>query len=392
MQDGKFLTYFDNAATSFPKPDTVPVAMAEFLRTLAVNPGRSGYDLSVVAGQQIDAVRGRLARFFNNPASDPNRSIFTANATDALNLAIQGVCRPGDHVLTSVLDHNSVLRPLHEMARQGIISWDRVGCDSQARIDPGQLALLLRPNTRLVVLPHASNVFGRLQPIAAIGRICRERGILMLLDAAQTAGALPIDMEAMKVDLLAFTGHKGLLGPTGTGGLLVGPGVPIRSTRWGGTGVRSSVPGHLDEFPFRLEAGTLNAVGIMGLAAGLDWVTAQGMENILDHERALARRFLEQILVIPGVKVHGLGPDPDPELDKDQLAVISLTLDGKDPATVGMFLDADHDIAVRTGLQCAPLAHEALGTSPQGTVRFSFGPFNTPAQIDQAAQALKSLA
>ena len=392
MPDGKFLKYFDNAATSFPKPDTVSEAMSSFLRRQAVNPGRSGFDLSLAVGQKIDLVRKKLDRFFNNPAHNPDHTIFTANATDALNLAIQGVCRPGDHVITTTLEHNSVLRPLHEMSKRGIITWDTADCDEEARVDPGQIARLMRPNTRLVVLTHASNVFGRIQPAAAIGRMCRERGVLLLLDAAQTAGAWPVNMEELKVDLLAFTGHKGLLGPTGTGGLLVGPGLKINSIRWGGTGVRSAEPGHLEELPYRLEAGTLNSVGIVGLEAGLDWVTTRGISEIIAHERELADRFLDQISRLTGIVCHGLSHEFPDRLDGDQMAVVSITVAGKDPAAVGMFLDADHDIAVRTGLHCAPLAHQALGTTPQGTIRFSFGLFNTADQIDQAAKALEKIA
>ena len=392
MPDQKFLTYFDNAATSFPKPEAVPRAMADFLHDMAVNPGRSGFDLALSADRMVTRVRTKLDRFFNNPANDPHRTIFTANATDALNLAIQGVCRRGDHVISTVLDHNSVLRPLHEMARQGVITWDRVDCDGQARIDPGRLARLMRPETKLVVMTHASNVFGRIQPVAAVGRMCRERGILLLLDAAQTAGSLPLDMQELKVDMLAFTGHKGLMGPTGTGGLILGPGVTVRSTRWGGTGVRSAEPGHPGELPYRLEAGTLNTVGIAGLEAGLDWVQARGLAAIRRHEKVLADRFLAGVADIEGLTCHAMSPDSATVLQEDQLAVVSLTLADKDPATVGMFLDADHDIAVRTGLHCAPLAHKALGTDRSGTVRFSFGPFNTTEQVDQAVRALAAIA
>ena len=392
MPDQKFLTYFDNAATSFPKPEAVPRAMADFLHDMAVNPGRSGFDLALSADRMVTRVRTKLDRFFNNPANDPHRTIFTANATDALNLAIQGVCRRGDHVISTVLDHNSVLRPLHEMARQGVITWDRVDCDGQARIDPGRLARLMRPETKLVVMTHASNVFGRIQPVAAVGRMCRERGILLLLDAAQTAGSLPLDMQELKVDMLAFTGHKGLMGPTGTGGLILGPGVTVRSTRWGGTGVRSAEPGHPGELPYRLEAGTLNTVGIAGLEAGLDWVQARGLAAIRRHEKVLADRFLAGVADIEVLTCHAMSPDSATVLQEDQLAVVSLTLADKDPATVGMFLDADHDIAVRTGLHCAPLAHKALGTDRSGTVRFSFGPFNTTEQVDQAVRALAAIA
>ena len=211
------LSYFDNAATSFPKPPEVARAMHEFLDRMAVNPGRSGFDLSLAAGQMVDRVRAKLDRFFNNPAADPQRTVFTLNATAALNLAIQGVCRPGDHVVATVLDHNSVLRPLHELTRRGIIHHDLAPCDQRGRIAPSAVVRLLRPETRLVVMTHASNVFGGLQPVAEVGRICRERGILFLVDAAQTAGVVPVDMAGLQADMVAFTGHKGLLGPHGHG-------------------------------------------------------------------------------------------------------------------------------------------------------------------------------
>ncbi len=343
----------------------------------------------------VDRVRAKLDRFFNNPAADPQRTVFTLNATAALNLAIQGVCRPGDHVVATVLDHNSVLRPLHELTRRGIIHHDLAPCDQRGRIAPSAVVRLLRPETRLVVMTHASNVFGGLQPVAEVGRICRERGILFLVDAAQTAGVVPVDMAGLQADMVAFTGHKGLLGPTGTGGLLVGPKVDIAGTVWGGTGVRSAEEAHPQEFPLRLEAGTLNTVGLAGLEAGLDWITARGLDSIRQHERELTRLFLEGVAGVPGLHLPGLTqPDGElpPDLPADQLAVVSVRLDGLPPEKLGLFLDAEYDVAVRTGLQCAPRAHAALGTAPEGTVRFSFGPFNTAQQVTRAAQALHQLA
>lgn len=395
MSRASDLHYFDNAATSFPKPPAVGEAMGNFLAELAVNPGRSGFDLSLAAGQMVDRVRSKLAGLFNNPAGDPARTVFCLNATAALNLAIQGVCRPGDHVVATVLEHNSVLRPLHELTRRGVITHDLAGCDGQGRIAPASVARLLRPETRLVVMSHGGNVFGRLQPVAEVGRICREKGIVFLVDAAQTAGVVPVDMAAMQADLVAFTGHKGLLGPTGTGGLVVGPGVEVRSILWGGTGVRSAEREHPASYPHRLEAGTLNTVGLAGLEAGLDWVLERGMDRIREHERKLTSTFLAAIAHIPGLRLPGLADaegKPPASLPGDQLAVVSLTLADKDPERLGQFLDLEHGVAVRTGLQCAPLAHQALGTAPAGTVRFSFGPFNTEEQVLHAAAALRRLA
>ena len=389
------ILYFDNAATSFPKPPAVAEAMREFLAEMAVNPGRSGFDLSLAAGRLVDRVRHKLDRLFNNPAQDPGRCVFALNATAALNLAIQGGCRPGDHVVATVMEHNSVLRPLHEMTRRGIISHDLAGCDARGRVSPSEVARLLRPETRLVIINHASNVCGRVQPVGEIGRLCRERGILLLLDAAQTAGVIPVDMTGMQLDMVAFTGHKGLLGPTGTGGLLVGPRVEIGSTQWGGTGVRSAELAHPQDFPYRLEAGTLNTVGLAGLEAGLDHLARREPGAIARHERQMAELFLEAVATLPGLHIPGLAAPGDPlptTLPDDQLAVLSVVLDGLSPDKLGLFLDAEHEVAVRTGLHCAPLAHRALGTAPDGTVRFSFGPFNTPEQVELAARALRHLA
>lgn len=392
MPGPKPLIYFDNASTSFPKPVAVAEAMGDFLSNRAVNPGRSGFDLSLEAGRMVDQVRGRLDRFFNNPAADPDRAVFTANATVALNLALQGLCRPGDHVVATVLDHNSVLRPLTMLQKAGIITFDLVPCDTSGRVDPAAIAAVIGPATRLVVMTHASNVCGAVQPIGEVGALCRDRGVLFLLDAAQTAGLIPVDMTAQQVDLVAFTGHKSLLGPTGTGGLIVGPDVDIPSTHWGGTGVRSASREHPVEFPWRLEAGTLNTVGIAGLAAGMDWIAAKGIDAILEHERFLADRFLAGIAGLKNIEVHGCGQPHPTTLGVDHLPVISITVAGRPAEQVGLFLDTDWNIAVRTGLQCAPLAHETMGTSPLGSVRFSFGFFNTTAEVDVAVAALEDLA
>lgn len=382
------MIYCDHAATSFPKPPGVAEAMGRHLDTLAVNPGRSGFDLALEAAAGVDRLRAGLARFFGNPAADPDRTVFTPNATSALNLAIGGLCRPGDHVVGTVLEHNSVLRPLHMMARAGLITFDLVPCDGRGFVDPAAIEAHLSPRTRLVILNHASNVLGTIQPAAEIGEACRRRGITFLLDAAQTAGVLPVDMAALNADALAFTGHKGLQGPTGTGGLVLGPGCEPRATVFGGTGVRSAELGQPDLLPYRLEAGTLNAVGLAGLAAGLAWVKERGREAILAHERRLTRRFVEGCRNLPGVTVLG-----HQEGDEDRhLAVVAVTLGRMDPEKAGLFLDQDAGIAVRSGLQCAPLAHQAMGTAPEGTIRFSFGPGNTADEIDAAVEALAGLA
>ena len=390
MDAEQSLIYFDNAATSFPNPPEIARAVSRSLHREAVNPGRSGYDLALAAGARIDALRRAVVRFFGADDLDPNRAVFCANATDALNLALRGILRRGDHVVATVLEHNSVLRPLHMLRREVGIEFDLAGCDRYGFVDPAAVAALIRPETRLVVLNHASNVHGAVQPAAEIGGICRRHGVLFLLDTAQTAGVLPIEMTAWGVDLLAYTGHKSLLGPTGTGGLLVGEDVEIRGTRWGGTGVRSAQLEHPAEFPYRLEAGTPNTAGLAGLAAGLEWLSRPKAGSILAHETALARRFLDGCRTIDRVRLFGPAAEPSVAAER-RLPVVSINVDGMPPETVGQFLDADGNIAVRTGLQCAPLAHEALGTAPDGTVRFSFGPFNTAVQIDRALEALTDI-
>lgn len=380
------MIYLDNAATSFPKPPAVAAAMGEYLTTEAVNPGRSGFDLSLRAGARIDALRQGLAEYFHHPTNNSNRVVFTANATDALNLALQGVCNPGDHVVSSVLEHNSVLRPLFELQKHGI-SHDLAPCDERGFIHPAEIEKLLRPETRLVVLTHASNVLGTIQPVQRIGEICQSRGILFLLDTAQTAGVIPVDMKAAAVDLLVFTGHKGLMGPTGTGGLLVAENVEIRITRWGGTGVRSAQRDHLTEYPYRLEAGTLNTVGLAGLGAGLHWC---GLNDAHSIEAKLTTHLLKGLSTMGSVRVLGLEKGETDITLAGRLSVISILIQGMDPAKAGMFLDADWDIAVRTGLQCAPLAHEAMGTSAGGTIRISPGPFNTVQEMDILLEALST--
>lgn len=392
MDDAAAYIHLDNAATSFPKPPGVAAAMSAFLAERAVNPGRAGTDLAREAGAVVDGLRQRLDRFFNNPARDPDRCVFTANATDALNLAIAGLCRPGDHVVSTVTEHNSVLRPLHELAARDGLRLDLVPCDGDGRVDPDAFAARLRTDTRLAVLCHASNVCGTIQPVGPVAAACRARGVPLLLDAAQSAGVVPVDMAALGVDLLAFTGHKGLLGPTGTGGLLVGPGVEIRSTRFGGTGVRSAELTQPRQWPWRLEAGTLNAVGLAGLAAGLDWLQERGLAAVAAHERALADRFLAGCRELAGVRVVGHGGRRPDRLGEGRTAVVSVTVDGRDPAAVGEFLDVDWGVGVRTGLHCAPLLHAALGTAPAGAVRFAFGPSNTVAHVDRALAGLAAVA
>jgi len=378
------LIFLDNGATSYPKPEEVYQYMDYFYRNFGVNPGRSGYDLCMEAGLVVEETRALLTGFFHG--TDPNRLCFGYNSTDALNLAISGLLRPGDHAITTTLEHNSVLRPLYHLSLQGV-EVDYVPFDGRGFVDPDEIRKRFRPNTRLVVVNHASNVIGTVQPIAAIGRLCREAGIPFAIDASQSAGKVPIDMEAQFLDVVAFTGHKSLLGPTGIGGLYVREGVEIRITRAGGTGVRSAVRTHLEEYPYRLEYGTPNVMGIAGLKAGVTWVTQKGMEAIHAEEMRLAGLLLDGLRAIPRVRLYCLDG-----LD-DHIAVLALNLEGMDAADVGTMLDVDFGIACRTGLHCAPRVHEQLGTDKiHGAVRFGIGPFNTEEHIGKAVEAVGKIA
>jgi cysteine desulfurase family protein len=379
------LIYLDNAATSFPKPEETYVFMDQFYRTHGVNPGRSGYDLCMETGQLVDDTRKLLTKFFNG--TDPDRLVFSYNSTDALNLALFGMLARGDHVVTTTIEHNAVLRPLHHLSVEGRIEVDHVPFDAKGFVDPGEIARRFKGNTRLVAVNHASNVIGTVQPIGEIGRLCRERDIRLVVDASQTAGKLPIDVQAMNVDVLAFTGHKSLMGPTGIGGMYVREGVEIRHTRAGGTGVRSAQRAHLDEYPWRLEYGTPNVAGIAGLHAGVKWILERGMTSIEAHEMRLLRLLVEGLRGIPGVTLYC-----QDDL-ADHIAVMIFNVDGFEAANTGMILDVDHDIACRTGLHCAPCVHEQIGTDRiQGAVRFGIGPFNTDDHIAAANHAVKEIA
>lgn len=379
------LIYLDNASTAFPKPPAVIDTMADFYRQYGVNPGRAGYDLAIEAGLMLDGARTRLDRFFNNPARDGDRCCFGLNASAGLNMIIQGVCRDGDHVVSTTLEHNSVLRPLYEMEKAGVITHDLVPFDGDGFVDPDDIASAIKSNTRLVIINHGSNVLGTIQDAAAIGGICREKGVLFALDVAQTAGIVPIDMEAWHVDMVGFTGHKSLMGPTGTGGMVVGPDVPILATRWGGTGVKSAVRRHLDGFPYIGEVGTANTVGIAGLKRGLEWVLEQGLDQIRTHEMKLAGLLADGLREIPGVTLYCAGTG------ERHLPVVSANVEGFESTQVGEILDVGHDVATRAGLHCAPLVHEGIGTTPKGTVRFSVGPFNTEEHIQRAIDGVKDV-
>ncbi|MGB9776329.1 MAG: aminotransferase class V-fold PLP-dependent enzyme [Anaerolineae bacterium] len=381
------MIYLDNAATSWPKPPGVLAAMARFLTEVGANPGRSGHRLSVEAGRIVYAAREAVAELFHAP--DPLRVVFGMNATEGLNLALRGLLRPGDHVVTSSMEHNSVMRPLRALEREGV-EVTVVPCSAEGFLDPQAVLSALRPNTRLVVLNHASNVTGTILPVAEVGRALQQmNGPLLVVDAAQSGGAVPIDMQADGMDLLAFTGHKSLYGPTGTGGLIIGERVPLEEFRpliRGGTGSRSEHEEQPDFLPDMCESGTPNAVGLAGLEAGVRWVLERGVEAIRAHEMELTQRLLDGLREIPGVTVYG------PTDARRRTAVVSFNIAGMEPSEVGMRLDEEYGIMCRVGLHCAPAAHRTIGTFPSGTVRFALGAFSTREEVDAALWAVARLA
>ena len=386
VEDPSPLIYLDNGATSFPKPEEVYVYMDDFYRRYGVNPGRSGYDLCIESGDLVEATRRLLCAFFGG--TDPHRLVFGYNATDALNLAIFGLLQPGDHAVTTHVEHNSSLRPLWTLQQQGVdVDW--VDFDGNGYIDPDVVIAKLQPRTRAVVINHGSNVIGTVQPVAAIGKVCRERGIPLVLDVSQTAGMLPLDMESLGAGVICFTGHKSLMGPMGIGGMYVHPDVELRQVRAGGTGVRSAQRHHLEEYPYRMEYGTPNLPGIAGLNAGVKWVQARGVAAIHRHEMDLWRQLRDGLRAIEGVTLYCADEVPG----RERISVLSFNVAGVEAGDVGTMLDVDHGIACRTGLHCAPMVHEHLGTDKMhGSVRFGVGPFNTAEQVATAVAAVGEIA
>jgi len=377
--------YLDNSATAYPKPDEVYEFMNKFYRENGVSPGRSGYDMALEAEMVVTGTRKMLSEMFNG--TDYERLVFSYNASEALNMVFDGLLRTGDHVVTTNLEHNSVLRPLHHKMIDGVAEVSYVPFDSRGYMNPDDIQAAIKDNTRMVVINHASNVIGTVQPIAEIGKICKEAGVIFAVDASQSAGLIKIDMQAMGIDVLAFTGHKCLMGPTGTGGLCVSESLDIQGTRFGGTGVRSAVKTHLTEFPYRLECGPMNLVGIPGLYAGQLWIKEKGMENIHNQEIALWEKLRFGIQDIPGVTTY-CADSPE-----DHIAVLSFNVKGFEAGDVGTMLDVDYNIATRTGLHCAPLVHTQMGTEEiHGTVRFGIGPFNTEDHINKAIEAVAEIA
>ncbi len=380
--------YFDNSATSHPKPPAVAAAVADYFTHVHASAGRGAYREAVASARMLADCRAAIARLFSCGPSD--HVIFTLNGTDALNLALKSTLRGGDHVVTTVMDHNSVLRPLSALESQIGLEWTACEVDTETTlIDPAAIRAAIRPNTRLVAVCHASNVTGVLQPLAAIAQVCRERGVKLLVDAAQSAGHVPIDVAALGVDLLATPGHKGLLGPLGTGVLVIRGGVEreMRTVREGGTGSASELPAQPDALPDRFEAGSHNAPGIAGLLAAVRWVGEQGIEALRRHELLLCRRMRERLSSIRGLTWFG------PRDVEQRVGVFSLRMDGVEPEEVSSILESQFGVLSRSGLHCAPFAHRAIGTLERGgTTRLSFGPFTTEEHVNRVADALARIA
>jgi len=375
--------YLDNAATTLKKPDCVVAAVTNALCNMG-NSSRGTHDSSLKSARAVFSARLSLARLFNAPG--PEQVVFTQNSTEALNIALNGLFSKGDHVITTDLEHNSVLRPLYRLEDEGIITLSVVPADKQGCVDYADFARLIRKETRAIVCTHASNLTGNVMDLEQVGIIAKTHDLYLVVDASQTAGAYPIDMEKMGISVLCFTGHKGLMGPQGTGGLCVAKGVDIRPFKVGGSGVQSYGRTHPEEMPTRLEAGTLNGHGIAGLGAGADFILETGIDTIRDHEIALAKRFYEGVKDIPGVKIYG------DFSNWNRTAVVTLNIGDYDSGAVSDALEADYGIATRPGAHCAPRMHQALGTAEQGAVRFSFSWFNTGDEVDAAIQAVKELA
>ncbi len=402
--------YLDNAATTWPKPEPVYQFMDQFFRDYGVNPGRAGHAMGVEAEMMVTQTRRLLAEFFGF-SGDPQRVVFTQNATDSLNTAIMGLVNPGDHMIITRLEHNSVLRPANHLERDHNVSVARIGGDTCGYVNPDDIAAAIQENTKIVVVNHASNVLGAVQDLDRIGEIVKASNAVLIVDTCQTAGVLPIDMDKFGIDVLVFTGHKGLFGPMGIGGLIVSNGIDIRAPRVGGTGVDSISPFQPDVYPFRLEAGTPSIPGIAGLNAAQKWFAAMGREIAVKEfgdtgqklsyaeacrlalgeihrvENAHINRLASAFRLMNGVTVHG----PD-HVDQKRVATLSISVDGIAADQVGSMLDADFEVCVRPGLHCAPVVHEDRGTiEGKGTVRFSPGFFTDDEDIDRAIEGISTL-
>ena len=387
MNSANHRIYLDNAATTWPKPESVYAAVDRYQREIGAPNGRSGYREAIEANAIVERARQGVAELMG--ADDPLQIVFGSNGTDVLNLAIRGVVRPGDHVVTTVCDHNSVLRPLRALGEQAGVEVSYVPCNAEGLVSPDEVRAALRPNTRLVAVVHASNVTGAIQPIEAIGRIVREHGALFLVDAAQSLGHVPLDVSQFEVDLVAAPGHKGLLGPLGTGVLYIRLGVEreLNPLRYGGTGSRSDEDRQPDELPDKYEPGNHNLPGLAGLVAACEFLARKSIAAIHAHQTALTARLLGRLQEITGCTVHG------PQTTAQRTSVVSITVDGYDPQELAAVLEASHRIQCRAGLHCAPRMHEALGTTAGGgTLRISPGYSTTLDEIDLVATALEEVA
>lgn len=375
------MIYFDNAATSLKRPDQVVKAVCEAMQSFG-NSGRGAHGNTLDTSRQIYQVRSKVAKFFDCPL--PRNVIFTSNATEALNIVIFGLFSPGDHVITTDLEHNSVLRPLYELQKNGV-EVDFCPADAYGRIDLAEFEKLKRSNTKAVICTHGSNLTGNVLDVRHIGEFCKEQKLLFIVDASQTAGNLPISMREMNIDVLCFTGHKALMGPQGTGGICLGKEVDIRPLKSGGTGVQTYLPYQPLEYPTRLEAGTLNGHGIAGLGAALEYIESVGIEKIHVHEMQLAKYFSEEVQKIQGITVYG---DWGQNI---RCPIVSLNYEDIESGRLADILWEEYEIAVRAGAHCAPRMHRALGTEKQGAVRFSFGWFNTKDEVEFAVNALEQI-
>jgi cysteine desulfurase family protein len=380
------MIYFDNPATSWPKPLQVKEAMSRFMEEVGANPGRSGHFLSIEAARIVYETREVLSVLFH--VKDSSRIIFTLNATESINLALKGLLKYKDHVITSSMEHNSVMRPLRDLEKKGI-ALSIIPCSNEGVLDPREVEKKIQSTTRMIVLNHASNVTGTLLPIKEVGKIAREYNLLFLVDVAQTAGAYPIDVEKDGIDLLAFTGHKSLYGPQGTGGLVIGERIREKEMiplKQGGTGSRSEFEEQPDFLPDRFESGTPNGVGIAGLLAGVQFVLEKGVELIRQNEMVLTQKLIEGLEEIPQVKLYG------PELQEDRIATLSFNFSRLSPSNGAARLEKEFGILCRPGLHCAPAAHHTIGTFPEGTIRFGLSAFNTEEEIKTAIQAVSLIA
>ncbi len=383
--------YFDNAATSWPKPPEVAAAMSAFLANDAAKPGRAGHRMAVAAEKMLDSVRKSLTEFIGG--TDLHRMVFTMNGTDALNIAMKSLLRQGDHVITTMLEHNSVSRPLQAMSDSGFITLTRINFSpSTGVVDPADFEKAITPKTRLIAMTHCSNVLGTIQPIAQIGAIARARGVTFLVDAAQTIGTVPLDVQKNHIDVLAFPGHKSLLGPTGTGGLYVNTTIAMDQLvafREGGTGGDSASPTQPKLFPYFLEGGTPNTVGIAGLGAAVNYVRAHDPAMTLAHERAMVQKIVDTLRDNPKIKIYGPSGS---DAAANRVGTLSFNIEGYTPQEAGSILDESFSIAVRPGLHCSPYAHRTIGTFPDGAIRVSPGHFNTDEQLSTLLDALQQLA